>query len=120
SGLDPESDNPLTYVWDFGGGATNSTAQNPGGVIFATPGSYTVTFTVTDSLSAPDPTPDTRVITVNPNQAPNGTIDTPLTDVSILVGQSVSFTGTGSDPEPNNPLTYLWNFGGGATNSTVE
>ena len=35
-------------------------------------------------------------------------------------GQSANFTGTGTDPNNNLPLTYLWNFGGGATNSTVQ
>ncbi|MGD0822222.1 MAG: PKD domain-containing protein [Desulfomonilia bacterium] len=39
---------PYTYLWDFDGGATNSTAQNPGSIIFSTAGTYTVTLTVTD------------------------------------------------------------------------
>src|ERR1041385_2846425 len=123
SGTDPDNNLPLTYAWNFGGGAANSTAQNPGAVTFATAGTYTVTFTVKDALGLADPTPDTRTITVNPgagNQAPNGTIDTPTANVTITAGQSVSFTGTGSDPDNNTPLTFAWNFGGGATNSTVE
>jgi hypothetical protein len=35
-------------------------------VAFATPGTFTVTFTVTDGLGLADPTPDSRVVTVNP------------------------------------------------------
>src|SRR6185369_14134501 len=122
TGTDPNNNTPLTYAWDFGGGATSSTLQNPGAVVFSTAGTYTVTFTVADALGASDPTPDTRTITVNavPNQAPNGTIDTPAVNTTITAGQSVSFTGTGSDPDNNLPLTFAWNFGGGATNSTVE
>ncbi|HXJ70106.1 MAG TPA: PKD domain-containing protein, partial [Verrucomicrobiae bacterium] len=122
TGTDPNNNTPLTYAWDFGGGATNSTLQNPGAVVFSTAGTYTVTFTVADALGASDPTPDTRTITVNavPNQAPNGTIDTPAVNTTITAGQSVSFTGTGSDPDNNLPLTFAWSFGGGATNSTVE
>jgi PKD repeat protein len=38
--------------------------EDPGPVTFSTPGIYTVTLTVTDSLGAADPTPDTRVILV--------------------------------------------------------
>jgi PKD repeat protein len=50
SGLDPDNNLPLTYLWNFGGGAANSNSQNPGEVKFDTPGTYTVTLTVTDSL----------------------------------------------------------------------
>src|SRR6185503_6071216 len=78
------------------------------------------TFTVTDALGSADPTPATRTITVSPNQAPNGVINTPVANVTITTGQSVNFTSTGSDPNNNLPLTYAWNFGGGAANSTVE
>jgi PKD domain-containing protein/carbohydrate binding protein with CBM4/9 domain len=88
--------------------------------VFNTAGTYTVAFTVTDALGLADPTPATRTVTVTANQAPNGTINTPTANVTIAAGQSVNFTGTGSDPNNNLPLTFLWNFGGGATNSTVE
>ncbi len=54
------------------------------------------------------------------NQAPNGVINSPTSSVSINVGQSVSFTGTGSDPDGDTSLTYFWYFGGGAPNSTAE
>jgi len=123
SGTDPDNNTPLTYAWNFGGGATNSTLQNPGVVVFATAGTYTVSFTVTDALGLADATPDTRVITVTggtANQAPNGVINTPAGAVTIVAGQSVNFTGTGTDPDNNLPLTFAWNFGGGAANSTVE
>jgi parallel beta-helix repeat protein len=122
TGTDANNNTPLTFAWDFGGGAANSAVEDPGAVVFATPGTYTVTFSVADALGASDPTPDTRTVTVNavPNQAPNGVIDTPAANVTIIAGQSVSFTGTGTDPNNNLPLTFAWNFGGGATNSTVE
>ena len=41
-------DNPYNYVWNFGDGSPNSTAQNPTHT-FPGPGSYTVTLTVTDN-----------------------------------------------------------------------
>ena len=40
---------PLTYLWNFGGAIPNSTSLNPGSVLFATAGTYRVTFTVTDA-----------------------------------------------------------------------
>ena len=118
SGSDADDNTPLTYNWDFNGGATNSTLEDPGNVTFAEPGTYTVTFTVTDSLGAS--TSDTQTITVVENTAPTASIDTPNTAQSIQTGQSLSFTGSGTDANGNTPLTYNWNFNGGATNSTLE
>lgn len=119
SGTDPDGNTPLTYLWNFGGGATNSTAQNPGNVQFNTVGTFTVTFTVRDATLA-DPTPATRTVTVTRNQAPQGTIIRPTRNVTVERGNSVSFQGIGSDPDGNTPLSYSWNFGGGATNSTLQ
>jgi PKD repeat protein len=128
TGSDADNNTPLTFLWNFGTGSgiANSTAQDPGSVTFNNAGTFTVTFTVTDALGLADPTPATRTVTVTTsggsNQAPNGVIDTPASDVSITVGQSVNFTGTGSDPDNNTPLTYLWNFGTGSgiANSTAQ
>ena len=120
TGTDSDNNLPLSYTWDFGGGAPNSTAEDPGDVTFSTPGTYTVRFTVRDALGVADPTPSTRVVTVTSNPPPNGTISTPAADITITVGQVVNFAATGSDPNNNTPLTYAWDFGGGAPNTTVE
>lgn len=61
TGSDPELQ-PLTYLWDFDGGATNTTQQDPGNVTFDTPGTYTVTFTVSDGTNSVSAT---RTVTVN-------------------------------------------------------
>lgn len=57
-----------------------------------------------------------------PNQAPESTISTPSSNLSITAGDSVSFAGSGSDPDNNTPLAYLWNFGSGSgvSNSTLK
>ncbi len=66
SGADPDGDYPLSYLWQFGTGSgiPNSTEQNPGSVQFNVPGTYVVTFTVTDAKGLADPTPATRTIAV--------------------------------------------------------
>lgn len=44
-----------------------------------------------------------------PSLTPNGVIDDPASSASIFVGQSVVFSGTGSDPD-GDPLSYHWDF----------
>jgi lysophospholipase L1-like esterase len=56
------------------------------------------------------------------NQAPNGVINTPAGNTTIVVGSAINFTGTGSDPDGNLPLSFRWTFGPGSgiPDATVE
>jgi len=56
------------------------------------------------------------------NLPPDGTIDTPAADVTIMTGESVNFTGSYSDPEGDLVAAYLWTFGtgSGVADATVE
>ncbi len=121
TGADPGGNAPLSYAWDFGGGALNQNVEDPGNVVFDNPGFYTVSLTVTNSLGLSDATPDARVIIVGPaaNQAPDGKIDVPAGDVTIDEGESVYFSGSGIDPDGNLPLSYFWDLGGVVTSQTV-
>ncbi len=58
---------PLTYHWNFGAGSgiPDSQMEDPGEVIFNNPGIFTVSLTVTDSSSLPDPTPATVQVEVD-------------------------------------------------------
>ena len=62
SASDPDGDE-MNYHWDFGDGMS-STNLSPGEHTYDDSGTYTVTFTVTDSRGAVDPTPDSRTVTV--------------------------------------------------------
>ncbi|HWP93828.1 MAG TPA: GDSL-type esterase/lipase family protein, partial [Thermodesulfobacteriota bacterium] len=65
TGNDPDNNLPLSYLWDFGDQAiADSTQEDPGVVQFNNVGTFTVTFTVTDSLGLPDPTPAQIVVDV--------------------------------------------------------
>lgn len=122
SGTDPDNNLPLTYSWTFGGGTpASSTAQNPGAVTFNSVGTFTATFLVRDSLGLAS-APVSRTITVSPaaNQPPVATINAPAANVTVTQGGTVNFMGSGTDPNNNLPLTYSWNFGGGAPNSTLQ
>lgn len=63
---DPNDKTPLTYRWDFGEGSgiPDARSQDPGSRTFHQPGTYKVTFTVTNARGKDDPTPATRIITV--------------------------------------------------------
>jgi hypothetical protein len=117
---DPNSIVNASFLWNFGAGSgiADDTREDPGSVVFNNSGTFIVSFTCTDGFGEPDPTSDTRKIIVR--SAPNGVIDTPTGDVSIKRGQSVSFTGSGTDPDGNFPLTYRWDFGGAAPPSIQE
>ena len=54
---------PLSYDWDFGGGAANSSAETPGPVTFSLPGTWPVTLTVSNGAMA-DLGTDVRTVTV--------------------------------------------------------
>lgn len=117
---DPNGTVNASFLWNFGAGSgiADATAEDPGSVIFDNIGNFNARFTCTDGFGEPDPTPDTRTINVQPTT--DGIIDTPTGNVTIEPGQSVTFTGTGIDSNGNPPLTFLWDFDGGAPNSTQE
>lgn len=49
---------------------------------------------------------------------PTGTITSPGSDVTITAGQSVNYSGTGSDPD-GSISAYSWSFPGGSPNSST-
>ncbi|PWB71572.1 MAG: hypothetical protein C3F15_12510, partial [Holophagae bacterium] len=73
----------------------------------------------TDSHGLADPTPATRIVTVEAaNSPPNATIDQPSADVTIAPGESVYFSGSATDPD-GDPVTVLWDFGDGITSTSL-
>jgi glucose/arabinose dehydrogenase len=71
---DPDNNLPLTYSWDFGDGATTSTASPTVTHQYATPGAKTVTLVVRDSGS-PQQTSAPATVQVFPgNTAPTASI----------------------------------------------
>ncbi|MEO5753245.1 MAG: galactose oxidase-like domain-containing protein [Chthoniobacterales bacterium] len=63
--IDPDG-SVASYKWVFPGGSpATSTAQNPGTVTFAQPGTYIVSMNALDNLGGSDPSPPTRTIIVD-------------------------------------------------------
>lgn len=97
----------LTYLWEFGDGAT-STAANPTHLYPATgPRTYTAQLTATNIYGLGAST--TVNVVVGSNQ-PLATILTPADGITVNIGSTVSFSGAGSDPDETLPASALnWN-----------
>ena len=110
--VDPEGHTIKGYSWNWGDGTANSTGASPSHT-YATPGSYTITMTATDSWNRAG-APVTRDVTMTEpagNQGPTAVIPAPT---CTATNTTCAFTSTGTaDPEGNTPLRYLWVWGDG-------
>jgi len=105
------SSGPVTsWLWDFGDGSGSSTAQNPS-YQYNSPGTYTVTLTVTSATCSDDEV-KTGYITVQTVPVANFE-GSPLSGDAPL---TVSFT----DLSTGNPDTWSWDFGDGVGTSTAQ
>jgi len=108
TGSDPDG-TVVGYLWDLGGG--NEMAGQTVRYAYPSAGVDTVLFRVTDNKGATSP-PDTVIVTVVANQPPTATITQPSKDTTVFAGDTVTFSGTGSDPD-GTVVGYLWDLGGG-------
>ena len=93
-----------TYAWTFGDGATSSSATPSH--TYATPGGYTVTLTVTDSMGAVSTAASTTVNATHAAPVASFTA-TPGSNFSLGVDASASTASDGAT------LSYSWDFGDG-------
>lgn len=96
-----------SWFWDFGNGAT-ATLQNPSTTYF-TPGSYTVTLTVTNSQGTNTLT-RTQYILVYPKPAINFTVN----DSTACFPHPAQFTDLSVAGPGTVNTTWLWDFGDGS------
>ncbi|HIJ98925.1 TPA: PKD domain-containing protein, partial [archaeon] len=110
---DPEDVNLLTYLWDFGDGTIQEAGISVGHT-FTTPGTYTITLTVTDPGNAFSIDSAEIIVEANPGvdpQSPLAVIDAyPTSGTVPLV---VSFDASGSSDPDNEIVSYDWDFGDG-------
>ncbi|MBK5257963.1 MAG: PKD domain-containing protein [Thermoanaerobaculia bacterium] len=104
---DQSAGNVTARSWNFGDGAT-STAANPAHV-YATPGSFTVTLTVSDGSQTSQ---TTRVVSVTlPVQAFAAAFT--FSPSNPTIDDAITFT----DQSTGGPNGYAWNFGDGKYSS---
>jgi PKD repeat protein len=102
---------PLGYAWDFDGAAAPSTAEDPGTIVFSTPGDYGVSLVVTEDGGGGQSTPpDVRTIVVV-LAAPWPTADAGTLYIGVE-GTPIAFSGSGV--AGSGVITgYDWTFGDG-------
>ena len=99
-----------SYSWDFGDG-NSSTLADPSHT-YSSAGTYTAVLTVTDDQGATGT--DQVVITVNSagggNQPPVATITSPTEGQNFPSGSTISYSGTGTDPEDGDlpAANFTW------------
>jgi glucose/arabinose dehydrogenase/PKD repeat protein len=98
---DPDPGDTLTYAWDLDadGQFDDSTSATPSRT-YTTPGTVNVGLRVSDSSGLTD----TDTVTITAGTLPTATINTPAAGTTWRVGDTISFSGTGTDFQ-GNPLT---------------
>jgi PKD repeat protein len=103
------SEEPITYAWDFGDGATST--QESLTHAYGSPGIHTVTLTSTNPAGSDVVT---NTVTVYGEPA----VDFAASPAEGFYPLNVTFTSTVTTAPPGDPtLTYLWRFGDGKTST---
>jgi len=112
----PSVDDPLeTFHWDFGDGDERTRPSDATETkSYSNAGTYNVTLTVTSKEGLTGSA--TQSITVSPGN-PIASIDS-ISPATQLVGESVSFSGSGTAAPGSSISTYEWDFGDGSTPET--
>jgi PKD repeat protein len=107
---DNTTNNPTSWSWDFGDGAT-STVQNPSHT-YNTAGNYTVSLTSTNSCGSDTQTKVDYITVTDPpcNLPVAGFSGTPTSGDTPL---NVAFT----DNTTNSPTSWSWDFGDGGSST---
>lgn len=107
---------PLAYLWQFGGSASEAKVRDAGEITFNTVGTFPVSFTATDA-DGDTATVSVQVVVVEDTR-PSAIVESPEGDVEIYEGESVAFKGSSKDG--NQPVRFKWDFRGGAKNSDIQ
>ena len=117
SATDAEDGDVSNLAWTFDNGTpASATGAGPHVVVYNVSGTHTTTLTGTDSDGAASA--DSVTVTVGANGDPVPTID-PAAPGDISEGQSITWSGSATDPE-GHAVTYAWTFEGGTPASSTD
>lgn len=102
----------ISWDWDFGNGLTDN-MQNPVGVLYDTPGLYTVSLTVSDGSVSDTETKLEYIEVLDSSSLPTANFVANFT--TVFVGNSVDFT----DLSTNSPDSWSWSFSGGTPANAI-
>jgi len=100
----------VSYTWDFGDGATETTDTPSIEHLYGTPGEYEARLTVTDDSGQSE----TAGVPVNVLNSPP-IVSFRMSSDAPLPGQTVSFDGSGSFDPDGSIVDFTWNFGDGTS-----
>ena len=113
--VNDDASGPLSYMWDFGDGATAEglTASHS----YASPGTYTVSFTAAGPVNS-----DTETLLVTVTDPPVRAMAPSLSNCRATpnpagIGEAVRFSASSSGTDP---ITFRYDFGDGQTASTLN
>jgi PKD repeat protein len=106
----------LASAWTFGDGASAS-GLGPVTHAYLNAGTYTATFTATDSQGLASSTTRTVTVVKPAGNTVTANLTTPAGNVTVASGGSVAFAGSGTDSSTTATLSYAWDFGDGASAS---
>ena len=113
--VNDDASGPLSYMWDFGDGATADglTASHS----YASPGTYTVSFTAAGPVNS-----DTETLLVTVTDPPVRAVAPSLSNCRATpnpagIGEAVRFSASASGTDP---ITFRYDFGDGQTASTLN
>jgi PKD repeat protein len=105
-------------AWDFGDGGV-SAAQHPTHT-YTSSGTFTVTLVVTDALGYSDDEAKPGIVVVSPRCTSLTSVSFTYEPLSPLVNSPITFTATVSPSGATTPITYIWDFGDGITNTVTS
>ena len=104
TGSTDQNNDPLTYNWAFGDGATGTGATV--NHVYAAGGAYTAVLTVTDGNGGSD----TDSVSISVGAPPSATILTPSVGTLYTAGDTIAFSGSATDPDDGvlPPSAFSW------------
>ena len=100
------NDDPLTYIWNFGDGATKETTSPTTTHEYTSGGAYTATLKVRDSFGVVSAAEEVRVYPGN--TPPEPAFEAPAQDFRFTVGEEVTISGSATDAEDPGPVELSW------------